>query len=76
MLLTSQAWITTAEGTFAIVYEADIALVARRLPPDNEGRVASYRTSGGHRHPGVAMRDLPVGHHPLELRMTCAVHGQ
>lgn len=37
MLLTSQAWMTTTEGTFAVVYEADIAFVACRLTRDNDG---------------------------------------
>ena len=37
MLLTPQKWMTTTEGTFAIVYEADIAFVARRLTRNDDG---------------------------------------
>ena len=35
MLLTSETWMTTTEGTLAIVDEANIAFVARRLSRDN-----------------------------------------
>lgn len=36
MLLTPQTWMTTTEGPFAIVYEADIAFVARRPTRDDD----------------------------------------
>ena len=37
MLLISQAWVTATEGTFAIMYEADITFVARRLTRNGDG---------------------------------------
>ena len=37
MFLTSQTWMSTTKGTFAVVYEADIAFVARRLTRDHDG---------------------------------------